>query len=190
MPAKKRPRRAQQVRKNNDRQKKNAAKTMDSIALGWMVTYSTHNLWRMPSIYGLDDLIQEGHWCWQYVIHQYPRAKTAAHLMSLFKLTVHSHFTNLSNRKRKEDTILSYFQIEPNDLLLEESTLCYLLRNAPPDIKGVLLMFARHKHLRQTTHRRKRNGTRETSSEMLCRLAGLPETPDLVGRIRDYFSPH
>lgn len=173
--------------------RKQTSREMDKVALGWMINYARTNLWRVDSdhggIYGLDDLIQEGHWCWQYVLNRYPKAKDPPHLMSLFKLTFHSHITNLANRKTKDATIAAFFALEPDNLQPEEASLHALLKNAPENVRLLLEFVASEegrRKLRRCSHLRRRNGTRETADEFYGRLLGVPIDTEVF---RDYFSP-
>jgi hypothetical protein len=166
--------------------------TMDAIAIKWMIGYARRNLWRVESgAFDFHDLIQEGHYCWQYVLNKYPKAKDPPHLMALFKLTYCSHITNLANKRTKQQTIQTFFAIEPNEMDLP-GNLRPLLADAPYTVKQVLTLFTSAKSLTslRAPSKRRKNGTRETFNDRLCRLAGFPSSIDLVSELHEYFSPH
>lgn len=183
---------------------------MDKVAIGWMINYAMANKWRVEPLYDLDDLIQEGHLWWREILRRYPTAKTPSHLMSLFKLAYHHHITNLANKRTKEKTVTSFFELEPNVLELEGATFHLLTKQAPQKVRAVLELFTSEeglKRLRRCRHLRRPNGTRETANEFLRRMTkvywedALPdETPlgfwsdrlvpaDLAGALQDHFSP-
>lgn len=183
-------RRALGKRKSKPQTKYN--REMDRIALGWMVNYAKMHYWRVQSNYlGFDDLISEGHYVWAYVKDKYPKAKTLPHLMSLFKLAFNCHIHTLARKRTKEQTIVQYFEIEPQTLSPEYATLGTLLKNAPENIRDVLELFTSSGGRRglRGVHRRRRNGSRETTNDKLCRLTGKSPDTNLVEEIHDYFSP-
>jgi hypothetical protein len=171
---------------------------MDQGALAWMINYARQNLWRVTPLYGLDDLIQEGHWCWQYVITHYPQARKPAHLMALFKLACHSHFTTLARKRTKDqDAVANYtafLETSPEILEPEHASFAALLRSAPEPIRKVLELYVTNpRKVRRSKHRRvSKSGKRETTTEFYSRLIGVPRgmvIPRLAEEIQEYFSP-
>lgn len=179
--------------------------TMDQGARAWMLLTVKKNYWRVAHWYGYDDLVQDGFMCWARVVHRYEtekgRVRSRRHLMQLFKTTFSNHIHDLSKQWTKSphedkilDVIASPSEGESFDGLECEGDACAferLLAEAPQSLRPLLAALLRDgpsKTLR-AAYRVRRDGTRETINERLCRLIGAnPHDYDYATALRSFLT--
>jgi len=150
-----------------------------------------HHHWRVQSWYGIDDLIQEGFVCYAKVRSKYPQITDDVHILNLTSVAFRNHITNLSNRKRKQADIT--FADLPNDDIPPETEcpdaeIAQLIAEAPPLVQRVLraLQSPEGRKAWAALYRVRRNGTRETLNERLCRMIGLQAVVDIHSLVVSY----
>lgn len=170
-----------------------ARRQMDDGARKWLIKTARKNLWRVADYYDLDDLIQDGLIVWARVVKKYPRAKDKPHLMALFMRSYTNHINTLSkSRTRERDAVKAMID---TSLIIEPITddgfghLAAKIATAPPAIQNLLRALATEhgSKVLNAVYRQRRDGSRETRQERLCRMAMVPNGTDLAALARSYF---
>lgn len=178
----------------------NPATALDAGMVGWLHSYARSNFWRVSSWYDYEDLVQDGFLCYAICLEKYALVvKEKEHFMALLKRTYWNHVTDLSVRRTRlnetpacdlaVDDDGSYFENlvggKPDDV-----SFAAIIRDAPNDVAAVLKIIITDVGLAtlRKSYRRK-DGTRETLNERLCKLVGFdPDVIDLSHRVRMYLS--
>lgn len=173
--------------------------TIDRGIRGWIINTSKKNHWRVAAHYDLDDLIQEGYFCYCRCLSMYPHITHPPHFMALFKrcFTNHCHFL-ASRVSRQPDAIIASFdpsKFHDADEVLqslvppqqEEATLRTLIGQLPSEIKELLkILSSDAKAIPMLVHA---DGRRETTNDYLWRLIGRrPNGIDLRSAFQNHFA--
>jgi hypothetical protein len=132
-----------------------------------------------------DDLVQEGVACYYKVISRY-RPRDKRHIMSLFQRTFINHIHLLARYKSRQ--IDDPTDRLPHNVTCADAELAIFIADAPPLVKSAIKTMMTVDL--NKPYRRRRDGTRETMHDRLCRLMGLDPngTPNIPGEIRAYLS--
>ena len=174
---------------------------MDDMATKWLYAFAHKNFWRVAAWYDFDDLIQDGQLYYYKIVARYTnhgeRYRRRKHIMRLFQVSLVNHVNTLSKKKtlQTEDTF-SLFLTSPDDTedrLLERhdaiDTGPVILAGAPNHVKSALVAIVNDLRRLKMPYRRYANGTRETTNQRLCRIAGLdPQRIDLVDELKYYLT--
>jgi hypothetical protein len=150
---------------------------MDNGARNWLIGFVHKNTWRLKAPgYEFQDLLQEGYLCWQLVLLRYPAASDRAHIMALFKASFRNRVLDLSRRDRVRGSYFPGVDVDELPLMHREMTcetadLCRMVCELPMDISQAIKAMITGNVL-QAPMRRRRDGTRETLNERLCRCIG------------------
>lgn len=147
----------------------------------WITTTAKENFWRVASYYDLEDLVQDGYLVYFRIHKIYPQAEPAQ-LLRLFQRSYINHIHNLAKRARRiEITVLE----EQDHPLCEFSELIRTIMEAPETIRKILTSLA-CKPYRE--HRIRADRTRQTTSELMCQLAGIPSTTNAHAAVVNYLT--
>lgn len=175
----------------------------DAGVRGWIYNTARKNYWRVPPWYDLDDLVQDGYWHYARIVTRYSDVKSRAHMMALFKRTYLNHINDLSKKATKYPQINAGDLVERSPGLFSENAFwdCImwdegnmdwagLAAMAPEPIRDVFRLLSSDDGIRRlrSHYRIRRDGTRETFNERLCRLIGIEPTFDLAGALRSYLT--
>ena len=184
---------------------------MDEGARKWLYKTCHKNFWRViRSDYEFDDMVQDGLMKFYHVRMRYPQVKDPPHLMALFKIAFLNHIHGLASRRTKSAEVCFLAdmnidfrrnnsggavssgdaEITAAELLLPPEQSCgplfAAILNAPKPLLRFLEKVASDPALLAGVCRRRRDGTRQTLNERLCRLVKLdPKTIDLPGMLKD-----
>lgn len=175
---------------------------MDEGAWRWLKSTAYKNYWRVVSWYDLDDLVQDGVYCYYRVVKKYPHVNERRHLMALFQRTYLGHIHDLANsRTRLNELPVSSLVLDPDkdplDFLehlcgpvFEHSSFMIELSEMPKPVHAVLLLYSSDEMLEKLRRPYRRYETgRETLNSRLCRLSGYnPAWINLVAWVQNYFS--
>lgn len=172
---------------------------MDSIAVGWLVNTARRNLWRVPTDYTLEDLVQDGYLVYYRVSNKYPDVTEPRHLMRLFQVSFNNHINTLSKKRTRVPLLCASDLCTTHtdeskfwDAVLDHADpqeLSVMLHNAPPLVRQALSLYLDDKTCSsmRSRYRVRKDGTRETLNERMCRLLGV-ESCDLVGMIKKFLT--
>lgn len=152
---------------------------MDQGARGWVIKTVQENFWRVADYYEFDDLVQDSWVVWNRIVTRYPDVTDIKQRMALFKRAFHNHIHDVSKKRTKH---LSRYTVEADvgvslDFLRDvpdanqDPDLVLMIKQLPPKILRMLERL--YAEGREHPHRLRIDGTRETTNERLCRLAGL-----------------
>ncbi len=187
---------------------------MEDTARWWLIKKARKEYWRVATWLEFEDLIQDGHLHYQRLLAKYPDVTDRPLLMHLFKTTFTNHIHDLSKQRSKQ----SLEQLEELDKRrprkrksresydwdhdpLDKDETCgdhelamfrVFLSKAPKPVQDVigLLTHEGGSQAVRAQYRRRRDGTRETVNERLCRLCGYdPDAIDLAWLVREYLDP-
>lgn len=178
---------------------------MDAGAVGWLNKYARRHYWRVEKFFELDDLIQEGYYCYYYVRRRYPHVVDPPHIMTLFKLTFMCSLNDLSKgakpngagsgwRPGLETASWLTAACDPDEQPLRErhggadpdADMMQVIADAPPRLSRLLRLLLSGDGLRGEL-RRHTDGTRESLNERLCSLIGVsPRDFDLHSDLLNY----
>lgn len=180
---------------------RNLAHDMDEGMRGWINRYARDNLWRMPSSWDLDDLVQEGFFVFAKLRIRYPDVRQKRHFMALLKSSFKNRITDLSNgRTRFHEVPFAMVMLEDDTertflegVLSPESDLAsvlVLVKNAPKEVREVFELLMSDAGLTKLySDFRRDGGSRETTNEFLCRLLGRdPTEVDISALVRGYLA--
>jgi hypothetical protein len=128
---------------------------------------------------------------WQRIVTRYPNVTETKHQMALFKTAFTNYIHDLSKKKSRLPLVTESDLDTPMEALLEgedpaaDPDRNLITSQLPPAIMRVLT--------RMTTgdppYRRYLDGTRETTNQLLCRLAGLdPDDRDIHTAVLQYLN--
>lgn len=165
----------------------------------WIYNQAHRNLWRVSGWVDIDDLIQDGFMCYVICKARY-QPKNRDHFMSLVKITFINHITDLANKRTRtpESPICDIAEAGNDQELLEnlagsdntDAEVISILARASKEVRLILSVIstdAGAAMLRQPVPIRP-DGTRETTNERFCRVAGIP-TFDFEGAVRQLLKP-
>jgi hypothetical protein len=176
---------------------------MDTGAVRWLHKIARQNYWRVEKFFELDDLVQEGYYCYYYVRKRYPDAKDAAHIMQLFKLTYMCHIHDLAKgacasgtgwRPQLETAAWLSSACGPEDAAQRErlsgsdadAEMLAFVADAPPTLSRLLRILLAGDGLRGEL-RQRTSGRRESLNERFCSLIGVnPRDFDLHEALLNY----
>jgi hypothetical protein len=157
---------------------------MDTGARLWMLKKVKKEYWRVCKVCDPDELLQDGFMLYAMVLDRYPTAVKAKHRMSLFMRIFSNHIHRMArNQSNRPEAFLACELSAPDGepiieldcLDNETSTLAAKIANAPKPVQDVLALYTTEEGLRKlrSAYRLRKDGTRETLNERLCRLVGL-----------------
>jgi DNA-directed RNA polymerase specialized sigma24 family protein len=177
---------------------------LDEPARLWIYKIAHKQFWRVSRWYEFDDLVQDGFMKFYHVRAHYPKVKDQPHLMALFKVAFLNHIHLLASRRTNSAEACFLTDLaagmslqadheldvadavgppqEPYALLF--TALC----NAPAPVVRLLEKIASEPRslALSAAYRKRRDGTKETLNQRLCRLVKLdPATTDMVSMIKD-----
>ncbi len=167
---------------------------MDDGARLWLYKTCHRQFWRVSGWYEFDDLVQDGFMKFYQIRIRYGEVKDPPHLMALFKVAFINHIHTLA-AKRSYGAEACYMEDAPDAVAswevasVEESwaPLLTAIADAPAPVLQLLEKLASSPKLPSlgSVYRRRRDGTRETLNERLCRLIKLdPKVFDLTSMLR------
>lgn len=167
--------------------------SMDQGVQGWIFNTARENFWRVAEYYEFEDLLQDGGMIWAKIVRRYPGAENQKQFMALFKRAFTNHIHDLSKKASAIRYVREAEMPETFEGLLEMSDpdqdpdVLLLIRQLPPAIMRALRkMYAEG---REHPFRLRLDGSRETTRERLCRLAGLdPAARDLRNALQAHLS--
>jgi hypothetical protein len=174
---------------------------MDDGAKRWLWKTARQQYWRVASWIELDDLVSDGYLHYYRVLRKYPQVTDRPHIMRLFQITYINHIHNLAKQRTRQvdrsmaDTLVMREGDEETrlaDQSLSEDSLGPLwaaLVAAPQLLQELLKAMGRVDSgpVMRAAYRVKKDGTRETVNERLCRMVGVrPESVDLASMLRSY----
>lgn len=187
---------------------------MEESTRRWVIKQAIRNYWRIESCIGVDDLVQDAHMHYIRLAVRYPAVTDKPQVMALFKRTFVNHIHDLSKKKSKhsEEQVLKLAArnrhpgkrvksqqvfdwerspLDPGVSDPELATFRAFLSKAPKPIQDVISLLTREdtRQALRAQYRIRRDGTRETVNERLCRLCGYnPSDFDLAFLVRRYLT--
>jgi len=170
---------------------------MDERLQKWIGKYIKQWSWGVPKWMDVDDLIQDANELFYKCVARYkdhPRVDSRARLIALFKSALFNRMVTLGKKNVRmperfaadlcpEDENAVFDSALPQDGGFAELTAL-----APTTVRRLLKEIMDNPD-RMTSPYRVRRGTRETTNERLCRIAGLdPATVNVVNELRAYLS--
>lgn len=170
---------------------------LDQDMRRWIKDTARKNFWKVAGFMDLDDLIQEGFFCYAKCNDRYPKNIAQRHFMALVKTTFENHIRTISANRHKKmdwpfDSGTLYRMPSPKEMAKieletadpEEQTFVTALNQLPEDFKRLLrALMEDAKSIPMLTQPR-----RETRNEYLCRLAGISPERDLEAELRAHFA--
>ena len=174
---------------------------MDASARKWLLKTSRRHYWRVAAWMEFEDLVQDGYYHWARLVNRYTDVTDRPHLMQLFKRTFSNHIHDLSKKRTRtpeqtlstiphegidDDEALDKFGSEP-----ELASFRTFISQGPKPVQDVIALFLHDDGCQaiRAQYRHRKDGTRETVNERLCRLCGYdPEAIDLAWLVRAYLS--
>lgn len=188
--------------------------TIDKSAQRWLFKTAHKHYWRVQSWYELDDLIQDGYMTWCMVVSRYAdsvreRCKDLPEhkrtdamievMMSLFTRSYINHIHDLATKRtRIAETVIADLVSDGqtydrylDKILADEATTseeAELVNCAPDGVREVLQLYTNEPDSPKINakFRIRRDGSRESLNERLCRLAGVDGSVDLVSSVKAY----
>lgn len=168
---------------------------MDRGARLWIVRTAQKHLWRVPSWYTLDDLVQDGFVQYSRILEKYPHITETRHRMGLFKTTFLHYIDDLSKQKTRlpecnESSLIRDGESGSPFESIADLPATDLLAKAPEVVHRLLSVINTEDGRRslRALYRIRKDGTRETTNTRLARLTGLTPETDFEGVFRSYFS--
>lgn len=163
---------------------------IDQGVRGFIFNQARENLWRVASFYELDDLVQDGFMCWVRIVRRYPDVRTTKRRMPLFKTAFINHIHNLARTKSRRVELVNAASLEIGafEAMCEQADasadpdIGFIITQLPQAILAVVLRMIDGTE----PYRRHIDGTRETSNERYCRIAGLPPTTQFDQYVLQY----
>ena len=166
--------------------------------VGYAKSFLAKNVWRVGTIYDLDDLLQESYMLFVRLRERYtitgPR-----HFMAMWKTCLHNWLHNLAKeRRRHREVTLSSLVTEDEDgnavewqppapaKQQQEVDFRVHFREAPPAVKKLVTRAKRGRPPRLSRQCVALGGRREKTNEYLCRIAGVDPTTPLRRMFRDW----
>lgn len=181
--------------------------SMDDGAHAWLITVAIDHFWRVPKYYELSDLVQDGYMCWSRIVQKYEtepgRVRSRGHLMRLFKTSFLNHIHDLSKSKTVAHVEVLADDVAPigdEDGLYADAWealgITYnlneygqMIAEAPARLRPLIrsLLTSPELPAMRSQYRRRRDGSRSTMNDALCRIVGAnPDRRDLVTELRTF----
>lgn len=164
---------------------------MDQGVRGWIFNTARENLWRVSGHIGYDDLCQDGFMFWHRICVRYPNVTETKHRMALFKTAFTNHIHDLSKKRSRLELVTESDLDTPVEALLEgedpaaDPDASFIASQLPATIKRIVARMLEG----EPPYRRYLDGTRETTNQLLCRLAGLdPDDRDIQTAVLLYLN--
>lgn len=112
---------------------------------------------------------------WQRIVTRYPNVTHPPHRMALFKTAFTNHIHDLSKKKSRLEVVNEADMDVSVDFMLEgddpsqDPDLAFIITQLPPAIMRALTRM----YDGDPPYRQRLDGTRETTNERLCRVAGI-----------------
>lgn len=161
---------------------------LDAGIKGWIINTSKKNLWRVPSWYDLDDLIQDGYICYASCNLRYKAVKEQRHFMALVKVTFINHIHDLSKvRTRLPEEALPPEAMAFQGVVQSEAPFFTLVKQLPGELVALIEHLLSDKP--KPAYKQFPDHTRETTNQYLCRLLGIdPNAVNLATVFREHFT--
>lgn len=154
---------------------------------GWIIKTARKHYWRVAAWHDLDDLIQEGLLAYAICRQRYRhKVENRRHFMALVQVVFMNRITDMANeRTAGEDLPISQIAAQGKELAALEylaggvegdAELATLLASAPAEVRAFLNLFNTPQGLEELAKplRRYKGGIRETNSERLSKVLGMP----------------
>ncbi len=153
---------------------------VNAATRGWIIATARRNLWRVAPHHDIDDLIQDALLVYVRIQRRYPEATTAQRLR-LFQRSYENHLHNLARQVSKSKAIsLDLIETHPP---CEFSNLMYAISEAPDIVRKTIVALATKQ---VPKHRVRNDNTRQTTSELMCRLIGIEPTVNVHSQLINY----
>lgn len=167
---------------------------MDQGVQGWIFNTARQNFWRVAEFYEFEDLVQDGAMIWARVADRYPtKIGDQKRMMGLFKTAFTNHIHDLSKKAsalrlvREADLAVPISDLLESEDADQDQDYLLMIRQLPSSIVRALRKM--YLEDRDHPHRLRLDGTRETTAERLCRLAGLdPDLRDIRQALQAHIS--
>ena len=155
---------------------------MDEGAKRWMLKTVRSQYWRVSRWYDVDDLIQEGYLTFYRIAKRY-NATDRPHLMRLFQVSFTRHLHMLASKRTRDSSEVLAEEDLP-ECADDSARMSTFVAEAPARIRTLLKTLEKvDPKLLREPYRRNANGSRETYSERLCRLAGIDPKIDVLAEL-------
>ena len=176
---------------------------MDEGARLWLYKKAHKEFWRVSKWYEFDDLVQDGFMKFYHVRATYPSVIEYPHLMALFKVAFTNHIHMLATKRTHAPELFFADMLTAPSPEADQETLAAervlppeqpfaplftAILNAPAPVRELLAKIAGEPTLPALSSacRLRRDGTKETLNERLCRLVRLDHTTiNLVGMLKE-----
>lgn len=160
---------------------------LDAGMRGWIVNCAKKNIWRVPTWYDLDDLIQDGFICYCHCRIRYAHIEETRHFMALVKTSFANHIHDLANKRtRTTEKLVPPDSPTLSGVELPEGMFLTLLKQLPRELQGLIEILLESAW--NIPMLRYANGARETNNQYLCRLLDVdPETVNVMAIFKEHF---
>lgn len=146
----------------------------------WIIATARQNLWRVAAHNDIEDLVQDGFLVYVRIQKRYPNV-TPAQRLRLFQRSYLNHIHNLARQSsRSKAESIDAIEIHPP---CEFSDLVRTVAEAPELVRKTIVALASKQ---VPKHRIRYDGTRQTTSEMMCRLIGIEPTINVHSLLINY----
>lgn len=151
---------------------------MDRATKGWLITTAKAMHWRVRGVADVQELVQDGLLLYHKLMLRYPRARTPAQRMALFRTAFQNHITDLARKRRRCEHIVLACDVDIDLALVPQSEDGTGNQDEPSECVQRIISECRSRpHRLRMPRRCNPDGTRETETEWLSRFAGFP-VPD------------
>jgi hypothetical protein len=152
---------------------------MDKAAKGWLATTARKMHWRVRGLVDVQELIQDGLLLHHIITVRYQNARTPSQRMALFKTSFQNHITDLSRKQCRCAHVVLAGDVDIDlSLIPQDEDVPRSQAEPPPCIQRLISECAARPHRFRMPRRCKPDGTRETESEWLSRVAGFEVPAD------------
>lgn len=146
----------------------------------WIFATAKKNLWRVTAHHDIDDLIQDAFLVYVRIQRRYPDA-TPAQQLRLFQRSYLNHIHNLARQVSKSRAVsLDLVETQPP---CEFSHLMRTISEAPDIVRKVIVALATKQ---VPKYRVRHDNTRQTTSELMCRMIGIEPTVNVHSLLINY----
>lgn len=172
---------------------------------GYVVKYLKNNGWKLRALMDYEDMLQEAKLLFLMLKGRYSEMDTPQHFMAIFKTSWNNHVIDLAKKdsqirahilesdmsyNSEEESYESFFtniigEVENKGLLNLK------ISQAPNEVRMVLSLFlnAPTELLDSASLSWKDSGrNKDYGNRMLCKLLGVKEGTDLIGKVEEYFT--
>lgn len=151
---------------------------MDVTARGWLFKTATRNYWRVRGLCDKAELVQDGFLIYHAIGLRY-QPRHARHHMALFQRAFTNYITDLANKRTRGDHICLAGDLDIDLALIPDiDETAPDIDEAPECIRRLITATAARPHRLRMPRRCNPDGTRETESEWLSRVAGFEVPAD------------